>query len=99
MQGIRFYLEFPSRVAKRASGSANSGHAGNVFAVFACNGPNPINHTWEGLGGIYEDPNSPVASTAAAPDFLRTQCKRIGEVAARTIHPALFEHLDKETKT
>ena len=91
MKDVRFYLEFPTRTAKKRSGRQHIGHSGNVFAAVDSTG------NMEGLGGIYEYANSPVGSTAASPAFLR-QCKRIPEVLARTIHPALFERLDNDNK-
>jgi hypothetical protein len=95
MKDVRFYLEFPSHAAKKRSGKRNVGHSGNVFAAFN-NPPNFVNGTIEGLGSVFDYPNSPVACTAAAPDVMRGLYKRIPEGLARKIHPALFERLDKE---
>ena len=99
MKDVRFYLEFPSRTAKKRSGREHRGHSGNVFAAFDCMGNgrfyNPATGNMEGLGGIFEYADSPVGSTAASPAFLR-QCKRIPEALARSIHPSLFERLDAE---
>jgi hypothetical protein len=89
MKDVRFYLEFPSRTMKHKSGRANTGHSGNVFALFLEG--DPVN--LEGLGGVFSYPNSPVACTGTSREFL-TGCKRISERLAREIHPALFERLD-----
>ena len=35
------------------------------------------------------------ATTGVALGYLRHRCKRISEVKARTIHPALFERMDQ----
>lgn len=89
MNGIRFYLEFtdPSR---RKSG-------GNVVALLALNGIYWSDGTpcCEAIAALFDRPNAPVAGTGVALDYLRQKCKRIGEVKARTIRPALFERLDQ----
>ena len=89
MKGIRFYQEFENRSKTRPTG--------NVFAGFVCNGLRSQNGQvmLDGLGAMYESPNSPVASTAASQDYLRTKCKRVPEAKARLIHPRLFERLDQ----
>lgn len=104
MKNTRFYLEFPTRSAKKRSGKRHIGHAGNVFAVFPAVGGNRFgyadyNGRWmvEGCGAILPEPNSCVASTAAnVREWLHPMCKRIPEALARTIHPALFDRLDSE---
>ncbi len=50
---------------------------------------------YEAIAALFEQPNSPVAGTGVALDYLRQKCKRISEAKARTIHPALFERLDQ----
>lgn len=101
MKDVCFYLEFPSKQARKKSGKENTGHAGNVFAGFIGN-PRTQSGGVEGLGAVHDFPDSPVASTQAGPGFLR-QCKRIPEALAREIHPRLFERLDekdeKDTKS
>lgn len=97
MEGIRFYLEFPSSTAKKRSGKTNIGHSGNVYAAYIDNTFLNVRGVCmvEGLGGLWDEPNSVVAGTSAAHDeFLRHQCKRIPERLARQIHPRLFERLD-----
>lgn len=103
MRGVRFYLEFKTTYRKHKSGRANKGHAGNVFAAyvepgkpFGCANYRGL---WvvEGVGAILDEPNSPVASTAAnIRDWLWKRCKRVSERVAREVHPALFERLDME---
>ena len=87
MQGIRFYLEHDSPAHKR-----RREHNGNVIAIAPAN--RCPDGSVEAIGAVYFYPNSPVASTAAGWDYLRTRCKRIAEREARQIHPALFERLD-----
>lgn len=97
MKDVRFYLEFPTRTAKKRSGKAHVGHWGNVFAAFIGNTHYQQSGECmqEGLGAVHPWPNSPVASTSASAGFL-SQCKRIPERTARQIHPLLFERLDQE---
>ncbi len=83
MQGVRFYLEYTD-ARKTAS-------AGNVFAAFV---DNATERGYEGLGAIFEYPNSPVASTTASREYLRTKTKRVPEFRARQIHPELFRRLE-----
>lgn len=84
MEGIRFYLEFPTRSAKKRSGREHKGHLGNVVSLWDGH---------EGLAGVFDYPNSPVATTGISQSFL-DQCKRIPERLAREIHPRLFKRLD-----
>lgn len=92
MKNVRFYLEHETPKDRRAGK-----HSGNVFAAFVGNGWH-----WqgaacmvEGMGAVYDWPNSAVASTAARDEFLRKNCKRISEAQAREVHPALFSRLDE----
>jgi hypothetical protein len=96
MKGVRFYLEHSSPQAKR-----KGEHAGTVVAVFHEQGwferqGDRMQYMHEAVGGVFERPNSPVASTAVARSYLAENCKRIPESEAREIHPALFEYLDRE---
>ena len=50
---------------------------------------------YEAIAAVFDWPNSPVAGTGVACDYLRHKCKRISEAKARIIHPALFERLDQ----
>lgn len=95
MNGIRFYLEFPSKSAKHRSGKTHKGHSGNVFAAFVANGYHYDGRQslMEGLGSIFDHPNSPVAGTSACELFFK-MAKRIPERLAREIHPELFRRLD-----
>ena len=87
MKGIRFYLEFADTTKRRCGG--------NVIAALVLNGRYWSSGTvcYEALAALFDQPNSPVAGTGVALDYLRLKCKRIGEVRARTIHPALFARL------
>jgi len=89
MTGIRFYEEFRDK-SKRQPG-------GNVVAALVLNGGYWSGGTWcyEAIAALFDQPNSPVAGTGVARDYLRHKCKRISEAQARTIHPALFERLDQ----
>lgn len=94
MKDVRFYLEFPDRKTKKRSGREHKGHSGTVCALFYNNGRNGSGNL-EGLAGVFDDPNSPVACTGVnLSQYLWPQCKRISERVARTIHPALFTRLD-----
>ncbi len=89
MKGIRFYLEFTDQ-SKRQSG-------GTVVAALVLNGCYWSSGTccYEAIAAVFNQPNSLVAGTGVALDYLRLKCKRISEPKARTIHPALFERLDQ----
>ena len=93
MKHVRFYLEYDTPSDKR-----HNRPNGNVFAAFVGNGSfcSGNNICYEGLGAIFFQPNSPVASTAASLDVIRTRFKRVAEAQARLVHPALFERLDTE---
>lgn len=97
MNGVRFYLEFPTDRAKHISGRDNIGHAGNVFAAFVCNG-RAHDGGYEGLGAVYDTPNSEVAGTSSSDVWLRYRAKRIPEKLARVIHPALFVRLEEDNE-
>jgi hypothetical protein len=88
MKGIRFYEEFNDR-AKRKPG-------GTVVAALVLNGTywSSGQMCYEAVAGLFGQPNSPVAGTGVALDYLRRKCRRISEVKARAIHPALFQRLD-----
>ena len=88
MNGIRFYLEFKDK-SKRRSG-------GNVVAALVLNGAywSSGKLCYEAIAALFEQPDSPVAGTGVALDYLREKCKRISEAKARAIHPTLFKRLD-----
>jgi hypothetical protein len=89
LNGIRFYEEFEDK-SKRKSG-------GTVVAALVLNGTYRSSGKvcWEALAGLFDHPNSPVAGTGVALDYLRQKCKRISQIKARAIHPALFQRLDQ----
>jgi hypothetical protein len=89
MNGVRFYLEFGD-ISKRQSG-------GTVVAALVLNGSywSSGKLCYEAIAALFEQPDSPVAGTGVALDYLRRNCKRISEAKARIIHPALFERLDQ----
>jgi hypothetical protein len=90
MNGIRFYQEFSDK-SKRKPG-------GTVVAALVLNGRHWSGGTicYEALAGLFDWPNSPVAGTGVSLDYLRQKCKRISEAQARTIHPVLFERIDRQ---
>ena len=89
MNGIRFYQEFSDKSKRRS--------AGTIVAALVCNGHylSSGKVCFEALAGVFDQPNSPVAGTGVACDYLRQNCKRISEAEARSLHPALFERLDQ----
>jgi len=89
MNGIRFYLESKDKSKHKLGGT--------VVAALVLNGSYWSSGTicYEALAAVFDWPNSPVAGTGVAWDYLRQKCKRISEAKARTIHPALFERLDQ----
>ncbi len=89
MTGIRFYQEFRDN-SKRQPG-------GTVVAALVFSDGYWSGGVWcyEAIAALFDQPNSPVAGTGVARDYLRRRCKRISEAQARTIHPALFERLDQ----
>lgn len=87
MKGYRFYSDFRNTVDKR-----KNVHRGSVIALLLGTNGRPL---WSGsiadcIAGVYDWPDSGVATTGVSGDYLRTRCKRITEAKAREIHPALF---------
>jgi hypothetical protein len=89
MSGIRFYEEFSDRSKRRS--------AGTIVAAMVCNGVYWTDGMicYEAVAGLFDRPNSPVAGTGVARDYLSQKCKRTSEANARTVHPALFERFDQ----
>ncbi len=89
MKGIRFYEEFKN--------SAKTETAGTCIALFVCNGTfiSGPEICYEGLSGLFDQPDSPVCSGGVGLSYLRSRCKRIPEWRARLIHPRLFDRLDE----
>lgn len=88
MSGICFYQEF--------SDGSKRGSSGTSIAALVCNGIywSSGKVCYEAIAGLFDRPNSPVAGTGVASDYLYQKCKRVSEAKARIIHPALFERLD-----
>lgn len=63
---------------------------GNIVAVF---GGTRRGDMQDALASLYDDANSPVASTVVCDGYLR-RCTRVPEAIARTMHPAMFARLD-----
>ena len=89
MKGVRFYLEFRDKSKRQSSGT--------VVAALVLNGSywSSGRVCYEAVAALFGRPNSPVAGTGVALDYLRQKCKRVSEAEARIIHPALFERLDQ----
>ena len=89
MKGIRFYREFTDETKRQSSGT--------VLAALVLNGSywSSGKLCYEAIAALFEQPNSPVAGTGVALDYLRRKCQRISEAKARGMHPALFERLDQ----
>ena len=87
MSGICFYQEFSDKCKQRS--------AGTIIAALVCNGLywSSGKMCYEAIAGLWDEPDSPVAGTGVACDYLRQKCKRISEAKARAIHPTLFERL------
>lgn len=105
MKGLRFYAEYPEGVSKRRPTS----EAVNVIALMI---PEDGSSEWysrpscepgesmilgECLAAVFDHPNSDVAGTVVARDYLNKRAKRVPERVARKIHPRLFERLDTDT--
>ena len=91
MRHMRFYEEF------RNKGRDDEASVGNVVAIdvdTAWRTIAPAEH-YDGVGSVFDYPNSPVATTGVSSEYLRQKCKPISEERAREIHPALFFFLDQ----
>lgn len=85
MKHVRFFLEYETPALRR-----KKQHSGNVFAAFVGNGRSRSGG-WDGIGAVFNYPNSPVASTSTSRESQNSGCyKRISEAEARKIHPNLF---------
>ena len=90
MKGIRFYLEFTDRSKQRSEG--------NIIAALAINGAywSDGRICYEAIAAVFHFPDSPVAGTGVALDYLRVRCKRVSEMEARLVHPTLFRRLEED---
>lgn len=86
MRYVRFYEEFTN---KRRGESA-----GTVIALIPEN--RCPDGSREAVGALFDQPNSPVASTSVSDGYLFKNCKRVSETRAREVHPNLFEYLDRD---
>lgn len=110
MDGIRFYLEYPSKREKNKRPASSRTHTGNVLAAFlepgGKDGQQIGEHSYfigmyqngdlmtEGVSALFDHPNSVVCGSNFGWSYLRDQCVRISEKEAREIHPNLFLYLD-----
>jgi hypothetical protein len=93
VKGIRFYAEY------RDTGKTQP--CGTVVAIETeYHSVQNLGDRWglvyDGYGAVFSRPNSPVATTGVALDYLRDYCKRVTESEARETHPRLFEFLDED---
>lgn len=89
MKGYRFYLEYRSSHAKRKREGS-----GNSLALFT----DPEHRSPRGvecLAAVFDEPNSPCATTSVSRDILRKNYRRCTEAEARLVHPELFVLLDR----
>lgn len=92
MKGLRFYSDFRNTVDRR-----KNVHRGSMIALLLDDKDRPlynVSGTADCIAGVYDWPDSGVATTGYSGGYLRTRCKRITEAKAREIHPALFIILD-----
>lgn len=100
MKGVKFYLEYPSKAAKKKSTKNNDyvGNSGNVIAVLLDKNNNkltlPDGKCVECVSALWESKNSSVCSSAVHLEYLSDNCKLVSEQVAREIHPKLFTYLD-----
>ena len=89
MSGICFYQDFGDKSKCKSTGI--------IVAALVCNGLYRSSGMicCEAIAGLFDRPNSPVAGTGVARDYLSQKCKRTSEANARTVHPALFERFDQ----
>ena len=92
MRGFRFFEEYRDETRTES--------LGNVIAVHLAIGGSFIQPGGVCLHAICapegsRTPNSPVRPTYFSAEFLGKHCRRISETRARTIHPKLFEYLEK----
>jgi hypothetical protein len=89
MSGICFYQDFGDKSKCKSTGI--------IVAALVCNGLYRSSGMicCEAIAGLFDRPNSPVAGTGVACDYLRQRCKCISEAKARTIHPTLFDRFNE----
>ena len=95
MKGIRFYeeLENKGRKAEKSKGT--------VVAVLWENyqveldGYNEYYAQYDAIASITETENAGVGTTQVGDWWLRSECRRVSEMRAREIHPALFQYLEQ----
>jgi len=94
MKGYRFYEELENKNRKGEKSK------GTVIALALFNNgapdwrPSMTSYHADCVSAVFDEPNSPVCWGAVCVDYLRKRARRVSEVKAREIHPALFEYLD-----
>jgi len=106
MKGYRFYADYSSKLHKRMDttqrhvrpGGPTPNPAANAIAVILGDDGRELfnGKGYDCLTGIFDRPNSDVATSGVTPDYLRKRCRRISEAEARRIHPAIFTYLEYE---
>lgn len=95
MKDVRFYEELRHKNRKGEESR------GTVVAVWpesgrlSRNGDGSYQYLYDGVVGVFDHADSPVASCSVARRYLQEECRRIGEARAREIHPQLFKYLDE----
>lgn len=106
MKGYRFYADYSSKAHKRADTTPRHVRkdgptpkpASNVVAVYLGDDGRELYNGggYDCATGIFDTPDSPVATSGVSPGYLRERCRRISEAEARRIHPRMFEYLEYE---
>lgn len=103
MKSYHFYLEYPSKAAKRAATRKNLGnHSGNIIAVDSERANSWLSDRQvmrDCVSAVTSYPNSDVCGSSASMDYIRENCKRVSEKQAREIHPNLFSTLESWEKS
>jgi hypothetical protein len=95
VKGVRFYLDYGSKRAKRKGGPAP-----NALVLIVENGFQPAPYpggygTWEAVVALTEHADSPVCGSSVSAEYLRESCKRTSEEKARETHPQMAAYLDR----
>ncbi len=94
MNGIRFYQEYTDSRKTQPTGTVVAVLAGTEQPCRCGDGRPHLNV--DAIVGVFDRPDSPVASSGVALAYLRRRTRRISEAAARQVHPQLFTYLDRE---
>lgn len=106
MKGYRFYAAYSSKLHRRMDTTPRHvrkvgptpNPAANAIAVFLDDDGRELfnGESYDCFAGIFDHPDSDVATSGVSPEYLRERCRRISEQEARRIHPRLFQRLDAD---